>query len=150
MCKNREGFYVTAEERECTKCGTVFPNRSKTVTLCGPCNSDRVKKTRKGTKGLWARARNRAKAKGIEFTISPQDIVVPNVCPYLGIPLKEHSGSSGGKPDSPALDRVDNSLGYIPSNIQVISHLANQMKASASKEQLVLFSRRVLEIFGND
>ena len=35
--KNREGFTVTDKERECTKCGTMFPNKSKTVTLCPKC-----------------------------------------------------------------------------------------------------------------
>jgi hypothetical protein len=38
------------------------------------------------------------------------------------------------------LDRIDNSKGYTPSNIQVISWRANRIKADASADEL----RRVL------
>lgn len=124
---NRQGYFVTDTERECTNCGVIYSRTSKTVTLCNKCNSERVK--------AWN---------------TPEDIFIPEKCPYLDIPLVVHTGSSGGKPYSPALDRVDNEKGYIVSNIQVISHLANQMKASANQQQLILFASRVLEIFGKD
>ena len=147
---NREGYYVTKEERECTKCGSLFPNRSKTVSLCGPCNSQRVKTWKTPEYSLWARAKSRCRTSGLEFDINISDITIPERCPYLSIPLELHKGSSGGRPNSPALDRVDNSKGYIKSNIQVISHLANQMKSNASKEQLTTFANSVLEIFGDE
>jgi len=147
---NRQGYYVTEFERECTNCGVVYPKTSKTVTLCNKCNSERVKAWNTPEYKLWDRAKNRCKNSGLEFSIRPEDIIIPEKCPYLDIPLEVHKGSSGGKPNSPALDRINNDKGYIVSNIQVISHLANQMKASASKEQLLLFASRVLEIFGED
>jgi len=147
---NREGYYVSDRERECTACGMIFPKTSKTVTLCNRCNSERVKAWKTPEYGLWARAKSRCKTSGLEFDIQMSDIVIPERCPYLNIPLEVHKGSAGGKPHSPALDRIDNSKGYIKSNIQVISHLANQMKANASKEELVKFAKSVLEIFGGD
>lgn len=147
---NRQGYFVTETERECTNCGVIYPKTSKTVTLCNKCNSERVKAWNTPEYKLWDRAKNRCKTSGLEFTIKLEDIFIPEKCPYLDIPLVVHKGSSGGKPDSPALDRVDNDKGYVTSNIQVISHLANQMKASANKQQLVLFAARVLEIFGKD
>jgi hypothetical protein len=97
---------------------------------------------------MWNRAKQRSDKSGIEFSITPQDIIIPEFCPYLDLPLVVHKGSAGGRPNSPALDRVDNSKGYTKNNIQVISHLANQMKASATKDQLILFSTRMLETFG--
>lgn len=147
---NREGYYVTDTERECTKCGTKFRKTSKTVTLCGSCNSNRVKNSKTTEYKLWERARNRASKSGIEFSILVEDIIIPEICPYLDLPLEVHKGSSGGRPNSPALDRIDNTKGYTKNNIQVISHLANQMKSSATIEQLLLFSSRVLETFGKE
>jgi len=99
---------------------------------------------------MWARAKARAKKNQLEFTLSPYDIKIPERCPYLDIELKCFSGRPGGEPCSPALDRIDSSKGYTPDNVQVISHLANMMKSSATKEQLILFSKRILETFGED
>lgn len=146
---NREGYYVTDKERECTSCGTVFEITSR-MTLCKPCNSRRVKETQTVERKLWARARDRCLKSGKEFSIDVEDIIIPELCPYLGIKLEPHSGSSGGKPYSPSLDRIDNSAGYTRDNIQVISHLANQMKANASREELLIFAKNVLKIFGTD
>lgn len=42
-------------------------------------------------------------------------------------------------------DRIDNTKGYTKDNVQVISHLANQMKASATRDQLQVFCKRMLE-----
>ena len=74
-----------------------------------------------------------------------EDIVIPESCPILRIPIIYHSGSSGGKINSPALDRIDNSKGYIKGNVLVISHLANMMKSCANEEQLILFAQWVFD-----
>lgn len=94
---------------------------------------------------MYRRAKTRAKIFGREFTISIDDIKIPKYCRYLGIELSEHKGRSGGEPDSPALDRIDNNKGYVVGNIQVISHLANQMKASATKQHLIRFAKQILQ-----
>ena len=86
--------------------------------------------------GLMERARNRAKVKGIPFTIEYTDVVIPDMCPILGIPLFRNEG---GKPsvNSPSLDRVIPELGYVPGNICVISHRANTIKNDATAEELL-------------
>lgn len=141
--KNREGFTVTDKERECTKCGTMFPNKSKTVTLCPKCNSERVKAESPGKK-MFRRAKARAKEKGLEFNLDHSDISIPTHCPVLGVELVCHKGRSGGNPNSPALDRIDNSKGYVKGNVMVVSHRANMMKVDASPEELVMFAEWVL------
>lgn len=90
-------------------------------------------------KMLHRSARNRAKYKGLDFTITKEDVVIPDVCPILGIPLSIAEGTM--QPYSPSLDRKDNSKGYTPDNVWVISSLANTMKSSASIEQLAAFGK---------
>ena len=96
---------------------------------------------------MWSVAKQRAKQRGIEFTITQDDIVIPKVCPVLGINLVLGVGVSkrqGGNKNSPSLDRIDPSKGYIPGNVRVISHMANSMKGAASKDELIRFAKWVL------
>ena len=139
---NREGFYRSETERECTKCGCIFGKPKKTVTLCSSCNSERVKGESDSVK-MFRRAKNRAKERGIAFDLEKSDIVIPEFCPILGIKLETYSGQSGGHYNSPALDRVNNSDGYTKGNVMVISHLANMMKSCATEAQLITFANWV-------
>lgn len=90
-------------------------------------------------------ARTRAKVKGLEFNISEEDIVVPEFCPYLGFKLERSPKVKS--PNSPSLDRIDNSKGYVKGNVQVISNKANVMKQDVSVETLVKFAKAVLEMY---
>lgn len=139
MIKNREGFLTSDLERECTQCRKVFKRTSKTVTLCNRCNSNRVINSDIRGK-ILNRARERSKLKGMECTIEKEDIVIPECCPILNIPLIVKIGKSGGDINSPALDRIDNSKGYIKGNIMIMSHLANMMKSCATNKHLINFS----------
>jgi hypothetical protein len=73
-------------------------------------------------------AKHRAKINGLEFDIDVSDIVIPEVCPILGIPLilnlreKRQDGS-------PSLDRIDSTKGYVKGNVFVISYRANTIKS---------------------
>jgi hypothetical protein len=78
-------------------------------------------------------ARARARRLGIEFALDAKDIVIPKVCPVLGIPLVVRSK---GKNNSPSLDRKDNSKGYTSDNIRVISWRANDIKGNATVAEL--------------
>lgn len=134
--------------RHCTKCNIVFEKTSEKVTLCNECNSKRVKSMSPEWR-MHQRAKFRAKETGREFTIDVSDIVIPSHCPILGIPL-EIQTKSGGTINSPSLDRIDSSKGYIKNNIQVVSRLANQMKANADREQMIAFANWILKTFGTD
>lgn len=84
---------------------------------------------------LVSNARRRAKNKGVECTIEPDDLKpLPTHCPILGIPLRKNQGSF--KWDSYSIDRVDPSKGYIPGNVRIISWRANQIKGELSFEQI--------------
>lgn len=78
---------------------------------------------------LWHGARKRAVERGVPFSITVADIKVPEFCPVLGLKLEVADGKV--KPNSPTLDRIIPSLGYVPGNIAVISQKANTMKSDA-------------------
>lgn len=79
-------------------------------------------------------ARHRAKKRGLEFNITKNDITIPDTCPVFGTTL--YSSKGHVTDNSPTLDRIDNSKGYIKGNIQVISHRANSIKRDATIEEL--------------
>jgi hypothetical protein len=143
MEKNRQGHLVSKTHRECTGCGTIFEITSK-MTLCKKCNCERVKSLTPQWK-MHQRAKMRSKAKGMEFTIEVDDVVIPDYCPMTGRAINVNSGKSGAYKNSPSLDRIDNAKGYVPGNIQVISQLANAMKGAASEDELVQFAMWVLK-----
>ena len=77
-------------------------------------------------------ARKRALLRGVPFKITPDDIVIPETCPVLGIPI----GDFGTRDNRPSLDRVVPTLGYVVGNIHVISFRANRIKSDASPDEL--------------
>src|SRR5579872_4324273 len=88
---------------------------------------------------LHTSARYRAKERHLPFNIKPSDIVVPEVCPLLGIKLRPGDAGRGNHhAGSPTLDRIIPDLGYVKGNIQVISFRANMLKSNASLEELEL------------
>lgn len=97
---------------------------------------------------FWAATR-RAKDKGLEFTICKEDIVIPDICPYLGIPLVKHRKRGDSRRDIATLDRIDPAKGYTKDNIEVISWLANTMKNNATKDLLIKFAKEVLFRYEN-
>jgi hypothetical protein len=76
--------------------------------------------------------RHRAKKQGISCTVTVEDIVLPEVCPVLGIPLVLAPGNALKRPDAPSVDRIKNHLGYVPGNVAVISLRANFLKKDAT------------------
>lgn len=88
-------------------------------------------------KSMVSRAKTRAKLKNLEFNISIEDILIPEYCPILNIKLEYYQRQGGGD-CSPALDRINNSYGYIKGNVQVISSKANRIKTNASVDDIRL------------
>lgn len=88
---------------------------------------------------MWCDAKKRAEAKSLAFTISPKDVVIPELCPFLGIRLIVCKGQPG--PTSPSLDRIKPELGYTPCNIRVISYKANSMKSDSTLEEFELLAK---------
>ena len=91
-------------------------------------------------KVLLKKAKHRAKQKGLEFNIDISDIIIPEICPVLGIPIHKNSDEKTYTQNSPSLDRIDNNKGYIKGNVMVISYRANHLKNNSNLEEMKKFS----------
>ena len=88
-------------------------------------------------KEMLSKSKSRAKMKGVSFSLSLDDIYIPKVCPVLGIPIRR--GNKVCCNNSPTLDKIDPSLGYVPENVAVISLKANAIKGdgTAAEHRLI-------------
>ena len=88
--------------------------------------------------------RQRAKQERLPYSLSYEALPpVPEFCPVFSwIQLRWHksSGKRRGNctfPDSPSLDRIDNSRGYEIGNVRWISQRANRAKADLTDQEMV-------------
>ena len=152
------------KDKGCCVCSTLFTPRNPVHKTCSyKCKlSHRAKLRRdnraKGNmdkttlkkwndnnpkKRMLYSARSRAKKNNLDCNITESDIILPDVCPMLGIELYQSKGRTG---HGYSLDRIDSDKGYIKGNVQVISDRANRYKDNMSLEDaelLVKFLRRI-------
>ena len=116
---------------------------SENSTSCG-CRHREICSKRMTTHGMtgsaeqsmWAMAKIRAKRKGLPFDITIHDIVIPETCPMLRIPLIRASGKLND--NSPTLDRREAEKGYVQGNVRVISYKANRAKNNLTLDEMKL------------
>jgi hypothetical protein len=71
---------------------------------------------------IWERSKRRALKNGVPFTLRLEDVpIIPERCPILGILIVE--------------------LGYVPSNVRIISNRANRLRGDATSAELFLLAR---------
>lgn len=83
-------------------------------------------------------AKKRAKSLGVPFDLTEGDIIFPDICPVLGIPvvLQQTDGPRKRNDNTPSLDRIIPELGYIKNNVEMISWRANRLKNDAKLYEL--------------
>lgn len=99
-------------------------------------------------KQILHRTKIRALSKNLEFNLVESDIIIPEICPILEVPLE--IGTKGEYEYSPSIDRIDNNKGYTKDNIQILSKKANSMKNSASSKELETFCKNILRYSPNN
>jgi hypothetical protein len=87
---------------------------------------------------LMYSVRARAKRTDTPFDLTANDLIVPEFCPVLGIPLRFSDKGRGD--NTPSVDRIEPDKGYVRGNVAVISWRANRMK---SKFELAEFEALV-------
>jgi hypothetical protein len=150
---------IVDSKKKCHRCGEFkdmeteynksSSNRYGVQSTCRDCDKQKQLECRfkYPARQLFKSARRRAKDQGLPFTITEDDIVIPEYCPVLGYKLKMSTG--GTAPNSPSLDKIVPARGYVPGNIQVISQRANLMKYDASIEDLRAFAEWVRKEYGS-
>jgi len=153
----------------CTKCKIDKPieeyhhRKDRPIgyaSICNQCQREKVKRYREINREaillkdkdkrldisyrLHRSCKHSARRRGLLFTLNIEDIVVPKLCSYLGIELTNTIGD-GFQDYNPSIDRIDNLRGYEKGNIEVISVLANRMKSTATRGELLLFAKHILE-----
>ena len=106
----------------------------------------RAYKIRNPKSDMYACKKAQAKRKNIEFNISFEEIIWPDVCPVLGMPLIYQRGRGTKRrpyDDSPSFDRINPNLGYVKGNVQILSNRANRIKCDATPHELFLLSNFV-------
>ncbi len=124
-------------------------NKEKAIASVHQYRSDNLETIREKGKVYYRRnlenrmlnaARARAKKFSRDFDITIEDIVIPEMCPLLNIPLFVAGGRTSVKYNSASLDRIDSTKGYIKGNVWVISMKANNMKSNSTLEEFSLMA----------
>jgi hypothetical protein len=94
-------------------------------------------------KGMWIKetfraAQSRARKRGLPFDKEIPALELPDICPVLGIKIIYHGLTGRHYSTSPSLDRIRPELGYVASNVRVISNRANILKNNATLEEMRL------------
>lgn len=134
FCKRCNADTERYKDGKCSPCVRARNRRYAAEDPEGTRARDRRLRVMYPIRELLLGARRRARKAGVEFTITAADVVIPERCPWLDIPLtvgcgKVHDGS-------PSLDRIIPEIGYVRGNVIVISHRANSIKSNATPEQL--------------
>lgn len=70
-------------------------------------------KAKNRERSLYLQARKRSEKFSLPFSIAMEDIEIPDVCPLLGIPINKKPSKLNNRDNSPSLDRIIPSMGYV-------------------------------------
>jgi predicted DNA binding CopG/RHH family protein len=131
-CGNKIPSSFRSDAKYCSvQCGNNFRNKKHYKLHPEQYKEKRKKDNSNVSKRILSRVKSRAAAKNIPFNLDVSDIVVPDVCPVLGIEIFTQPGLGTNQPNSPSLDRMVPELGYVKGNVRVISNRANLLKSNA-------------------
>ena len=144
ISKEQQADWLARQVKGCRVCGEEKPWSEFHMlramlfginTVCKGCRKPLSRanyKSRPPEQILWEAAKSRATRHKRKFSIDIDDIVIPAVCPILGVAL--HKKGSGHQ-YAPSLDRIDSAKGYVKGNVQVVSRRANTLKNNGTREE---------------
>lgn len=137
---DRERYLASLNKRQ-LYARSYYNNNKKAVIACNRKWRSANRQKERVTKII-----KRAKSRGLAYDkMFLYDLKCPDFCPVLGTPISFDASLTKKHPSTIAsFDRIDNNLGYVSGNVQIISKLANSMKNCANKQQLISFAQWVL------
>ena len=129
---------------DCKSCSLEMVNIDKYCSL----EARRALYRKDPRKVMLIHARKRAKDNNQGFNINYTDIIIPEVCPLLNIPLFVSDSIVG--PNSPTIDRLECNKGYVKGNVLVISHKANSAKSNLTLKELELLVRNLKRVLDKE
>jgi len=104
---------------------------------------------------LWGHIKAHAKNRGLSFTVTIQQawelfVAQGGKCALSGVELSLRASSSGApNAESASLDRIDNTRGYEPRNIQWLHKDVNWMKGRFTQDRFIEICRAVVALQGS-
>lgn len=156
--KNKEWAAAHREEASQISRRWYLENKDKHLERSRKYNEEHKEERAGWAKGLQKRmqentperyivGRLKARNRKGKCNLTAEDIIIPAMCPLLGIPLQFATGHP--KLNSPSVDCIDPTKGYVKGNVWVISKMANTMKSCASKSELRAFCLNALQSMEN-
>ena len=103
-------------------------------------------------RAMLGQARNRARRRGQECTITEADVgslIASGVCAITGLPfVLDWDGPSVKNPWAPSLDRIDGACGYVPGNVRAVCWIVNHMRGDYPDDVLAKAARAVADAMG--
>lgn len=108
--------------------------------------------TQSGFNQLWLALQLCAKRRGISWSLDKDEFreLTKGNCAYCGKEPQQIKKNYGSQYLYNGIDRVDNSLGYVPSNCVSCCKICNKMKNTFTKEEFINQIKRIyLHLQGN-
>lgn len=149
------------QRRACSTCKVDKPlsefvasknQKNGRMSYCKVCNTERNKRYRsdpfnleRACKRLYGYIKRRVRVKGFEIDFDPEFIahlyaVQNGKCAYTGDPLSLQAGL----PSTMSIDRIDSSIGYIKSNVALVTWQVNNAKQDMSMDEFAMICKKVV------
>lgn len=147
-CTNQQSRERYASGLRYEKTRKAYSNSEKGKKLTSQASKRHYESIRGRSCHLLNNAKKR-QSKWTSFDIDREFIeqkLKNGVCEITGIPFDFTSpGESKKNPFAPSLDRIDNKVGYIKTNVRVVLWAVNLMHGEMTDDQLVVMCKAVIE-----
>ena len=128
-----------SKQKLCSRCKKNNRSWSKHGNLkyyCLECEREKATEWRNNNpvKRLLSYAKSRAFNRGLEFSITVEDLPIPERCPILNIEF-DFSLNGKAKPNSLSSHRLDSNKGYVKGNVILCSWRANDLIKDMTLEE---------------